>query len=87
MNGDQPHCASRFNPPKVMPKETIDHLRKAAEHQEHAARHNLEAANRHARGSRDKARYHAPLALGHHVYATYHAEETAKYLAEADGTY
>ena len=44
------------------------------------------AANHHASGSHEKVRHHAHLAFGHHLHATYHRDEAAKYLAEKDGS-
>ena len=70
-----------------MIQETIEHHRKAAERYAQAAHHNKEAANDHASGNPKKARHHAHLALGHHLHATYHAEEAAKYPAEEHGSY
>jgi hypothetical protein len=71
---------------KRMTPKNIDHHRKAAEHQKHAARHNREAANHHASDRHQAARHHALLAFGHHLHATYHAEEAVKCLAKANGT-
>lgn len=61
-----------------MSKQGAKHPRKAAEPHEHAGKHHRTAAEHDDVGGQEKAGRQAPLAHGHNIHASPHAEEASE---------